>query len=374
MSMQREYIALVPFTWILAIATSRLHFNPVLQSLFVGLLTAATILVKPQFLLLCFPFLVALLQAGINSVSVQRRAVALVIGISAPLATTFLYLVWTDSLNPFLDMAVNYWPLYTHMTGGHEPISGFERVDYLVRKTGSGLITLKLPLAIIGLTVLSKDRQQRRYTLVLGCLLIAAAIYPATAGQFWSYHWLPFYYVALCLASLSVRVLPLKNLRNGNLAYTVTIALLIFSLSKSAVVALRPWKGNLDVPYEIHGFLCSHTKTGDTVQPLDWTGGAVHGMLKAKSHLATRFMYDFHFYHHMSSPYIQALRREFMLALSAKKPRFIIEVIQNKPWPNGPNTTQEFQELKWFLEKNYVTAQATMKYRILERMEEMPKK
>jgi hypothetical protein len=375
-SLQREYLAFVPFAWALVIASGETRFNSILKPLLVGLLTSATLLIKPQFLLLCLPLLIFIFQPGMNLVSMRRYAVALVAGISAPLAATILYLLWNESLSPFLDMAINYWPLYAHMTGENMTISGLDRFVYLVRSTVGGLIGLKLPLAIVGLFALSRDPEQRRNAWALGGLLAAAAIYPATAGQFWHYHWLPFYYVALCLASFTVRELKCPNWRKVNIVYIVAIVFLILSLSKSAVSTFREgnslYYGLLDVPDGVHNFLSSHMKPGDTAQPLDWGRGAVHGMLMAKIPLATRFMYDFHFYHHVNSPYIQALRREFVKELSANKPRFIIEV-QNRPWPHGANTSSEIPELKSFLHEQYVTVQATALYRILERNESRAK-
>jgi len=49
-------------------------------------------------------------------------------------------------------------------------------------------------------------------------------------------------------------------------------------------------------------------------------------MLMAKARSATPFMYDFHFYHHVQHPYVQGLRRQFVEALRASPPRFIVEV------------------------------------------------
>jgi hypothetical protein len=188
---------------------------------------------------------------------------------------------------------------------------------------------------------------------------------------------MPFFYVALCLTSLTVHGLPINNRGKEIIAPIVTIVFLVSLSSMSAGRLLWSWTGHGDrpkdgVPDEVNTFLRSHIKQGDSVQPLDWTGGAVHGMLMARAPLATRFMYDFEFYHHVSEPYIQALRREFMSELSAKKPRFVVEVLENKPWPRGSNTTMAFPELTSFLERYYVTAQGAEKYRILERVETGP--
>jgi hypothetical protein len=87
----------------------------------------------------------------------------------------------------------------------------------------------------------------------------------------------------------------------------------------------------------------------------------------ARASLATRFIYDFHFYHHISSPYIAKLRQEFMNELVTKKPRFIVQVLRNRPWPTGSDTTRDFPELESFLRQDYTTAKEGDTYRILEK-------
>ena len=92
-----------------------------------------------------------------------------------------------------------------------------------------------------------------------------------------------------------------------------------------------------------------------TVQPLVWTGGALLAMLEARAHIATPYVFDFYFYHHVSNPYIQSLRADFMTRLQESRPRFVIEVVSiDKPWVAGPDTSREFPELRNFMRENYV--------------------
>ena len=133
--------------------------------------------------------------------------------------------------------------------------------------------------------------------------------------------------------------------------------------------AHAPFGGRVD---EIADWLKTRSHPGDTVQPLDWTGGSIHGMLLAKAKLATQFMYDYHFYHHVSSPVIQGLRQSFISQLRKASPRFIIEVMMDKPWVWGIDTTREFPELRKFLDNCYTVAKTTDGYLIYERKNNTP--
>jgi hypothetical protein len=376
-SLQREYIALVPFSGLLAIATGGARLKPWLQMSAVGLLAGMTFLVKPQFLVLSLPVLVFLLQPASTPVSVRHRLAAFAVGAAIPVGGMFLYLLSTGSLRPFLEIALNYWPLYTELNGQHMPISGVARLIYSVKSTGAGLVTFYAPMAVIGLMSLESDHPQRRYGWLMGGLVVTAGLYPALSGQFWWYHWIPFHYMALCAASLAARIVPIAAPSIRGVAPALCLILLLSALSsRSAQQVKTSWSEDDDksaikngVPDEVSRFLRSNMNPGDTVQPLDWTGGAVHGMLMARAPLATRFMYDFHFYHHISSPYIHELRSDFMRELVAEKPRFVIQVLKDKPWPIGPDTTRDFPELTTFLEQHYATAREAPAYRILQRID-----
>ncbi|MCI0618848.1 hypothetical protein L0244_38230 [bacterium] len=70
--------------------------------------------------------------------------------------------------------------------------------------------------------------------------------------------------------------------------------------------------------------------------------------------IATPFIHDFHFYHHVSSSYIQQLRKRFVRDLRNSKARFILQVTdEDKPWVSGADTTREFKELQSILDEHY---------------------
>jgi hypothetical protein len=216
----------------------------------------------------------------------------------------------------------------------------------------------------------------------------AYALYPAIAGKFWVYHYMPFaYFVALscglCLYGWPPRREGLKSsaVRKGALSAAALIVAIFVNLNVpgyavSTVLALKlgvpgqpPKEGRVD---EIADWLERRMTPSDTVQPLDWTGGAVHAMLLTRARLATKFMYDYHFYHHLSSPVIRDLRRTFVGELKQSAPRFIIEIITKKPWVSGEDTTRDFSELRIILLRYYKVAKVGDGYRIHERIGEIP--
>ena len=78
-------------------------------------------------------------------------------------------------------------------------------------------------------------------------------------------------------------------------------------------------------------------------------------MLLARARPATRFLYDFHFYHHVSHPYIQRLREQFMADLDRARPSMFVRV-DRRARLGGPDTSQDFEALTRYLSANYVRA------------------
>jgi hypothetical protein len=121
-------------------------------------------------------------------------------------------------------------------------------------------------------------------------------------------------------------------------------------------------------PDEIAAFLNANLGPDDSVQPLDWTGGVVHGMLLARARPATPYLYDFPFYHHVSHPYVFELRGRFLEALRVARPRYVIEIPgEEKPWLRGIDTSRDFNKLRRFLETNYAVIVTRNDYVIYER-------
>jgi hypothetical protein len=91
--------------------------------------------------------------------------------------------------------------------------------------------------------------------------------------------------------------------------------------------------------------LRSRLSPGDQVQVLDTTDGGLHALLRLGVQQPTRFLYDFHFYHDVQTPVVQALRAEFLRELDANPPRCIV-LLENGYPTGGFERVQGFRELQ----------------------------
>jgi hypothetical protein len=273
-------------------------------------------------------------------------------------------------------MTTRYWPLFARLGGLHETIADQDRLAYLwsgIRALGGHGIWLVPAGAGLALAL-----QRWGFASVLGrfaalqlALLVTHGVYPAFSGQFWPYHWFPFVFSlsaasALCWVRLDGR--EHRGLRFGAAAGFVAMLVLHFHTPaplQRFLAGAPPEDPDGPRVAEITAFLQSHLRATDTVQPLDWTGGAADAMLRAQARLATPYVCDFHFYHHISSPYIQMLRQRFLAALATGRPTYVIRIMTRKPWVQGLDTTREFAGLDAFLSTHYSRCLAGDGYDIL---------
>jgi len=390
-SMQREFVILLPIAVALYISTASIKLNDSIRYALVGLMFGMVAAIRPHGAL-GFPVILIYMikdsqdsnrSGSFKKLSIIRLILYSLIGFIIPLAACWIYLIITNSLSDFLDIARNYWPLYGHLTGGHETIWGVEKSLYLIRGfLNFGDYTLWFIPAAIGIYMSLNSSGlssllKRQVVLLIG-LAVIYAIYPIFAGKFWPYHWLPMLYFAILLSSLCF-----AGERNQSSKFGRLFPIIIFLMA--LIPGIRPSDDmlhNLIVPdnrpknvdfmenyraIEIATFLKENADKNDLVQPLDWTGGAVHAILISKLKIATPFIYDFYFYHNISSPYIQHLRSRFINNLKDVRPKFIIQISTKKPWPYGFDTNQEFEELTDFIETAYQPVSKGIGYTIYSR-------
>lgn len=378
LALQREYLIL-PFIalsiWIGV--TDSLTFR---KRLILGLLYGLAATLKPHAAFGLVPFLLFdmadLRERRELTLSTLAKQIIFPVasGFAIPVSLVIVYLAITHSLSPFLDIALNYWSLYSQINGEMAVTPSAERTAYLLnqiwRLGGSGLWLIPAAFGIH----LNRNRQ----TYLLASLALIFALYPALTGQFFPYHYIPFIYTIILVASLAVKVesrksnVPTFDFRLSTFAL-IAFLLVAFATIRPSPTFLRQLEGkpiatSTDRAEQMVEYLEKNLEPGDKVQPLDWTGGSLLAMLETRAPIATSYIFDFYFYHHVSNPYIQSLRADFMDQLQESEPRFIIEVTAiDKPWVSGEDTSLDFPELRAFLAENYSVTMEKEDYMIYER-------
>ncbi|MDP2777445.1 MAG: hypothetical protein Q8O48_07365 [Anaerolineales bacterium] len=375
-SLQREYLLLIfiALSLLAGMRDSLTHKH----RLSLGILFGLAAVIKPHAALGLLPFLlfditdiskrlnISLLNAAVKSI------LPAAIGFMIPIAIVIAWLAINNAWTPFLNIAANYWPLYAQINGQMEITPPAGRMSFLLdqawRLGGSGLWLIP---AILGIYL-----HQNKQTFLLASLALCYAIYPALSGQFFPYHYIPFIYFIILLASLCLSTFNPSTLLRTSLhlsSGTFIFFLVVFINVRPSAAFIRqinhqPIATSADRADEIARFLENNLEAGDTVQPLDWTGGTLLAMLETRAPIATPYVFDFYFYHHVSNPYIQDLRADFIDELQKSSPRFIVEVTAiDKPWLSGEDTSREFPELRAFLNEYYSVTIQKDDYIIYER-------
>jgi hypothetical protein len=379
---QRDLICTVPLAFAIVLAFRTPHWSLVRRSVAIGLLAGAIVSIRPQLLtpgpILFIGMLVWDAEANWQRLRDLKRwivpAFAFLSSAVIVPALSLVILAYLGGLEAFLEMVSSYWPLYSQLRGDATLQSVYGRIFDLIRVSNKlshftffGLAAIGLALGFVALTRATRRIRVEFITLamVATTLLLAVAI----TGKLWYTHLTPVWYFLGLAAGLAI-----MTCRDGTddslKARIVIVALLTvqplsppwhfreFVTGQAIAVKL----GDVD---EIADFLRQNLKPGDVVQPLDVTGGAIHGMFLARAELATPFLYDFHFYHHPDDPYIRQLRHRLTAGMNESCARFVIEF--RRPWrPKGPGTAAGFPELDVILE-NYEVALDSDSFRILER-------
>jgi hypothetical protein len=89
-------------------------------------------------------------------------------------------------------------------------------------------------------------------------------------------------------------------------------------------------------------------------------------MLRLDARPATRYLYDFTFYHHPQTPVVRELRADFMRRLSTASPRFVIRILDTAR-PTGPGTTDSFPDLAALIATRYRAIETRPEYVLYER-------
>jgi hypothetical protein len=321
--------------------------------------------VKPQAAL--FWMLCAAIAARDRSWAISfGRAAGLVIagGLVVP-AAVFAWLAWRGGFGAFVDMQAGYvLPLYSRV--------GRDALWSAVQGHAFGLPLAVLLPGLVVLALLTPPPLRPAYKgLALAGALYGLAHFIAQ-GKGWEYQLYPL--VLFCCALVPAaalrwrpadwpRVLDLFGLRRP--LALATWALLVGVLGVKAVGALdAPWIA--DKARRVAAItrdLAPLAGTGATVQVMDTTAGGIHALFRLGLRQPTRFIYDFHFFHNVDDPRIEALRAEFLRGLVNGRPAAV--VVLEEGWPDPSYRRLDgFPALRRLLIESYTVAAEGPGYRI----------
>ena len=371
-SLQRDAIAILPIATALLLATRRSPNHSVnLIHFLLGVLFALAALIKPH-LAIGLPAVIVYNcihdSNGSKSVKTLIRPCIVgglfaLVGFLSTLAIPFLWLWRIGALQPFWDIFSSYVPLYLQMSGDFQFRGTFARVADALRSYrkfgGFGILLISSMFGVYLVLTKSMSAAIKKLAILLLSLVILYSISVAIGGKFWHYHWIPFiYFTCLCTAMVLFSSPSFKSLHRPFILLLLVFIVTVMMTVRPAKLAVQQvvygqqpalMDGRVD---EIVTYLNEHLSPTDKVQPLEWIGGAVHAMLISKAVVATPYITDFQFYHHVSNPYIQKLRKNFMTKLKGEMPTFIIEVYETSR-VSGLDTTDKFPELRKFIEQHY---------------------
>lgn len=370
--LQREFLALLPVTLGIAVYFSN---APVAVRFFVvGALFGVAFTIKPVMGIGLGALALTELHAWLRQPAAEKihyaleRIPAVMIGFSVPLLVGLAYLYYNGALADFLSIYEDYWPLYMLITGQHQAISEAEYPTYLVRLffrlvDVSALLKWVLPLVAIFLVYrkdVQGDARRDRIVLLLFYLLLAYGIYPVITGKAWVYHRIPFlFFAAFMFAVPFGTVVAAGKVKLMRIALCTVVALILAAGAMHSAVLrpemgeARPFENNLSLNRvdRLARDIADNLRPGDRVQPMDWTGGALHAMLKNKAEIGTRFMFDIQFYHHGDREAPQRWRKVFLKELRANRPAMVV-IMKIRAMPTGDQVFTDFPEFQDYL-RNY---------------------
>jgi hypothetical protein len=318
-----------------------------------GLAVGAAGTLKPPALLF-LPMLAgaAAIIAGRRGRSWWRAGLAVLAGGAVVPLGCLAWLAWTGGLAAFADTVGGYViPLYSRL-GRVPPWSALGWWPF-----GWQIWTLFGLLVAGACAVRSWDT--RRALAVAG--VAGGLAHFLVQGKGWEYQLYP---LALfgCLAAGLALASPSGAVRGGvALALALLIAVLGvkgFQESRPAWIAAKAARVRAIVA-DLDGRL----RPDDTVQVLDTTDGGIHALFLLGVREPTRFIYDFHFFHDENRPFIQALRREFLAGLAARRPAFVL--VLERGWPvGGYERLARFPDLAAWLRAGYRLDRGGDGYRI----------
>lgn len=386
MALQRDYLALIPIVAALGVLPDTQERVPAAGWITCGALLALSALIKPHALLALLPVFWVYHPTPRPLKQLGEDALWLLLGLAIPVLFCAAWLATTGSLGAFLEITFGYLPLHNQLNGDSEALTGLARLEYLwvnfihlggyARWLGAGLFGVFYYVSCCQ----PKDYQKKQLTLALG-LMAVFAIYPVIAGKFWRYHYLPLLY--FLIVGTSLLLTKPGSASNNKLAarlptlcffLTILVSVKHLYLLPTQAVTRLTQSGVVQAAaqgrvYALENWLKDNVQAQDSVQVLDWGGGALHAMLRARQPVATRFLYDYHFITvSQSHSFINCALNSWFSCKGP--PTYIIENRMNQGVrPRGRDTTNDFPALQQFLQQQYFPLTTLRGYRIYQRLD-----
>ncbi|NEO89784.1 MAG: hypothetical protein F6K56_05805 [Moorea sp. SIO3G5] len=373
MSLQRDFIAILPIATALLLTTRPSPWRSIKLTYFLlGALFALAALIKPH-MAIGLPAMVV--YNSIYCIDGSRTAKTFIktctigslfalLGFLSTLAIPFLWLWRIGAISSFWDILSSFTPLYSQLAGNVQHMGTISRFIYdLNSYLRFGGFKFLFVGSMFGVHEVLKEHSPpatRKLAVLLFSLSILYTIYVVIGRKFWVYHWMPYtYFASLCTALILFSPPSFTDLRSARifLPLFIFVFITVFTIEPSGVaikqfIKGKPFYSQGGTVDEIAAYLNENLLPTDKVQPLDWGGQTLHAMLISKAVLATPYITDFQFYIHVSTPYIQQLRKDFIEELEQDKPAFIIDV-HKKPRVSGIDTDYSFPALERFIKQHY---------------------
>jgi len=300
-----------------------------------GLALGAAIALKPYAVIFAGALGAVVIGAALrrgDAIGAIRSFAAYVAGGSAVPVALGAWLALAGGLRAWFDVIFGYaLPVYGHL-GRSAPWLGHRWLGWI-----------PLGLAAVGaLTVaLTTRRADARH--VVGAIGIVYGVLNYVGQAKGSeYHLYPLATFVVLLAFAALKPALTAGRMWLNVAFTAVLAVSLVLLTTKGLEASDPawmWDKERRVRVLVDD-LSRGLAPGDTIQVLDIADGGLQALLRLHVRQPTRFLYDVFFFHEPERPVVRAIRAEFVAALEASPPRYIVLM---RGWPSG-----DYDRIRYF--------------------------
>ncbi|HEV8142849.1 MAG TPA: hypothetical protein VGQ77_08325 [Methylomirabilota bacterium] len=295
------------------------------------------------------------LRARRRGVSPLPAVVALLAGTTVAPAATVAWIAAVGALDAWREIVFGYLvPLYSQLS---------RPADWFYFRWHAWIAII----AAVGLTV-GHLAWARRFTARHAVVVIGLAyglIHFVAQRKGWEYHLYPLaaFAAVLLFAGLGSALTARRWLAGVPIVASVVAVVWLLGVKGSEASDSDWLRLKAQRVAALGEDLAARTRPGDLVQVFDTTDGGAHALLRGRLIEPTRFVYDFHFYHHVDAPMIQRLRGELIQHLKARPPALV--VLLRAGWPaGGYERLDRFPALKEWLARGYHLAHEGDGYRI----------